>query len=286
MTTSFGPATSVSLASAHRVTTAGTPCYVSPFTNMLPSARVITSSTPLYQQQRHVVPTTVPSVVAGPGYTQGAYESKHHGDPQLANLKELQRTCGLNRVPVGEALAVMQQVSREAGPENGQVFFTHDQFLTGYAAIMQSQGIEMPSGSVTNAVFDLFDRDDNKLVDLMELICGMSLLCSGSEEEKINAVFSVFDVNGDGFIAMDEMCKFLTSVFKVVLTPNVMAVMNSMGVKVDSAQELAAVTALECFKQADLNADGKLAVDEFTNWFHAPRSDPAFLLSPVRKILQ
>merc|ERR1712066_605333 len=112
--------------------------------------------------------------------------------------------------------------------------------------------------------------DDNGVVDMMELICGISLLCSGSEDDKIQAVFNIFDENGDGFISMDEMYKFLTSVFKVVLTPNVMAVMNSMGVQVDSAEDLASVTALECFKTADLNQDGKLSLQEFTTWFFAP----------------
>merc|ERR1711924_341187 len=105
-------------------------------------------------------------------------------------------------------------------------------------------------------------------------ICGVSLLSTGSEEDKIHAVFDVFDENGDGVISMDEMYKFLTSVFKVVLTPNVMGVMNTMGVQVESPEDLASVTALECFKTADLNHDGKLSVSEFKSWFYAPRHDP------------
>merc|ERR1719329_1868017 len=109
----------------------------------------------------------------------------------------------------------------------------------------------------------------------MEVICGVSLLCSGGEEDKIHAVFDMFDENGDGVISMDEMFKFLTSVFRVVLTPNVMAVMNSLGVSVDSPQDLASVTALECFKTADLNHDGRLSFAEFKRWFNEPRTDPS-----------
>merc|ERR1711972_1080311 len=145
--------------------------------------------------------------------------------------------------------------------------------------------IEAPEQSVQHAVFDLFDRDDNNVVDMMELICGISLLCPGTEDDKIHAVFSVFDINGDGFISMDEMFKFLSSVFKVVLTGNVIAVMNSMGVTVESPEDLASVTALECFRTADLNHDGKLSITEFKSWFYAPRNDPSFLFSPVRKML-
>ncbi len=39
---------------------------------------------------------------------------------------------------------------------------------------------------------------------------------------KIRAVFDLFDLNKDGNISMDEMFKFLSSVFKVVLTPQVL----------------------------------------------------------------
>lgn len=222
-----------------------------------------------------------PNTLAGPGYTQGAYEQKHQkdDDPQLQNLKELRNTSGLKNVPVGDGLSFLK-----SSAEDGKL--TREQFLVAYPALLQSQGIEIPAESVHHAVFDLFDRDDNHVVDMMELICGISLLCSGTEDDKIHAVFEVFDENGDGFISMDEMFKFLTSVFKVVLTPNVIGVMNSMGVSVESAEDLASVTSLECFKTADLNHDGKLSVMEFKNWFYAPRNDPSFLFSPVRKLLQ
>ncbi len=123
------------------------------------------------------------------------------------------------------------------------------------------------------------------MVDSIELICGMSLLCQGTEDEKIKAVFDVFDVDGDGFISMDEMFKFLTSIFKVVLTEGVMKTMREMGVDVDNAEDLASVTAMECFKQADLNGDGKLNVEEFKVWFYGPKNDPAFMFAPFRKLI-
>jgi len=212
-------------------------------------------------------------------YAAQAYEVKHSEDPQLKNLKDLRSSCGLKYVPVGEGLKAL----KGAAVDNK---LSRDVFISAYASLLSTYGIEVPSDSVKNAVFDLFDRDDNGIVDMMELICGISLLCQGSEEDKIHAVFDVFDENGDGFISMDEMFKFLTSVFKVVLTPNVMGVMRSMGVEVESAEDLASVTALECFKAADLNQDGRLSITEFKEWFYAPKNDPSFLFSPMRKLLQ
>jgi len=211
--------------------------------------------------------------------TQSSYENKHQDDPQLQNLKEVRKSCGLKNVPVNDCLQTLKAASVDGK-------LTREQFMAAYVEVLEQLQVDAPSDEVKNAVFDLFDRDDNGVVDMMELICGASLLCTGTEEDKIHAVFNVFDENGDGVISMDEMFKFLTSVFKVVLTPNVMAVMNTMGVTVESPEDLASVTALECFKTADLNNDGRLSVTEFKNWFFAPRNDPSFLFSPVRKLLQ
>jgi len=220
-----------------------------------------------------------PNTIGGPAYSQGAYEVKHEKDAQLQNLKELRKTSGLKQIPVDEGLKAFKNAAVESR-------LTREQFLQAYSILLEAKSIDMPSDEVKNAVFDLFDRDDNNIVDMMELICGISLLCHGSEDDKIHAVFGIFDENGDGYISLDEMYKFLTSVFKVVLTPVVVGAMNSMGVNVESAEDLASVTSLECFKTADLNQDGRLSVNEFKTWFYAPRNDPTFMFSPVRKLLQ
>jgi len=255
-------------------------------TRMVAGSNIV-SSAPRIVQAGTVRPATVIQAGQSTGLnvysqsanTQSAYEVKHQDDPQLQNLKELRKSCGLKNVPVNDCLQVLKGAAIDGK-------LTLDQFMVAYVQVLQQFQVEAPSVEVCNAVFDLFDRDDNGVVDMMELICGASLLCTGTEEEKIHAVFNVFDENGDGVISMDEMFKFLTSVFKVVLTPNVMAVMNTMGVTVESPEDLASVTALECFKTADLNHDGRLSVTEFKNWFFAPRNDPSFLFSPVRKLLQ
>jgi len=200
-------------------------------------------------------------------------------DARLQSLKALQKTCGLKDVPVGEALPSFKFSAAEGR-------LTREQFVACHRKLLTDRGLAVPSDDVCNAVFDLVDRDKNHVVDLMEIVCGMSLLCSGTQEEKFEAVFAIFDENGDGYISMDEMFTFLTSVFNVVLTPDVLNTMNSMGVRVESAEDLAAVTAMECFKTADLNHDQKLSIGEFQNWFYSPKHDPAFLFSPMKGLLQ
>lgn len=224
--------------------------------------------------------------------SQAAYEKKHRGDPQLANLKELKQVCGLQNVEVNHATQLFKSVAVNDQLTKAQFLECYDSLLHESQTTVDAGGricrveIELPSKAVQDAVFDLFDRDDNGVVDMMELICGTSLLCTGTEEEKIHAIFDVFDENGDGFVSMEEMVKFLTAVFKVVLTPNVMDVLSSQGNNVESPEHLAETTAWECFQTSDLNHDGKLSVEEFKYWFFAPRNDPTFMFSPVRKMMQ
>jgi len=196
-------------------------------------------------------------------------------DPHLEKVKEIRSASSLMYIPVKEALRVFKE---SAGEEAN---LSQNQFRMAYVRLLSEKGITAPSADVQQALFELFDKDKNGMVDMMELVCGISLFCQGNEEDKIKAVFRVFDENDDGFISMDEMFKFLSSVFRVMLTPTVVETMKRMGYEVDSAEDLASVTALECFKMADLNHDGKLSLQEFNNWFYAPKNDPTFLFHPT-----
>ncbi|CAJ1362885.1 unnamed protein product [Effrenium voratum] len=150
------------------------------------------------------------------------------------------------------------------------------QFLASYAELLQSKGIQVPL-EVQEDVFDLFDHDRNGVVDMMELIPGISLFCGGTDEEKVQAVFRAYG-NCDGAISIAEMSAFMSSVFRVGLTPKLLAAINSQGLQVESPEELAYFTALECFQEADLTKDGHLTLDQFKAWFFSPQNDPALFL--------
>merc|ERR1719162_2624612 len=118
----------------------------------------------------------------------------------------------MGRIPVVEGLFALRTAT--AGRR-----LTRERFLECYRALMHACGVEAPSAAVQNAVFDFFDRDHSNVVDNMELICGLLMFFSGSAEEKMHAVFETFDINGGGYVTIDELFSFLTSLFKVLLTP-------------------------------------------------------------------
>merc|ERR1711871_1577345 len=74
-------------------------------------------------------------------------------------------------------------------------------------------------------LFDLFDDESERFVGYKELVCGLSVLAGGSMDSKVLAAFRLFDEEQTGQI---------------------------------SADDLAEVTAQQCFADADTTADGNL----------------------------
>merc|ERR1719498_1733221 len=76
--------------------------------------------------------------------------------------------------------------------------------------------------------------------------------------------FSLYDLNNDGVISLDEMTRYLTSVFRVLYEAD-----ESMRIQGVSPEELAALTAKNAFEHADLNHDDVLSKEEFEEWYNS-----------------
>ncbi len=94
-------------------------------------------------------------------------------------------------------------------------------------------------------LFTAFDRDHNGVVDHRELAAGLSVLCGSESTDRIRSAFELFDDDGNGFISLDEMQRYLTTVFSVISEINP-ALFEHHDV---SAEELAEVTARRCFME-------------------------------------
>ena len=117
-------------------------------------------------------------------------------------------------------------------------------------------------------------RYSNGVVDFSELASGLSILCGGQSDTRVRSAFALFDFNGDGFISLEEMTRYMASVFKVLyeIAPGTADRMGGLG-----PEDLAEVTTAACFEQADLTHDGRLSFQEFTRWYqnsNAPAAAP------------
>ena len=178
--------------------------------------------------------------------------------PAVNSLQEARRLTNLQSYSVEDVFEAFAEAADDEGLLSRQAFNSVFRKLIkagGAIADADKPRIE----GVVDRLFETFDADGNGVVDFSELASGLSVLCGGSREDKVEAAFSLYDLNGDGFISLEEMTTYLTSVFKVLYEtqPETRA---RMGV---SAEELAAVTAEQAFVDADVNHDGVLSFDEF-----------------------
>lgn len=77
---------------------------------------------------------------------------------------------------------------------------------------LQLLRLDGASGMDTEAVFRLFDTDNNQKADALEVLCSAILLAKGTVEEKLDAIFPVFDFSSSGSYSFDELNILLQSV--------------------------------------------------------------------------
>lgn len=53
-------------------------------------------------------------------------------------------------------------------------------------------------------------------VYFQEFVLGLSTLSRGSVEEKLRWTFSLYDINGDGFITREEMTDIVTAIYELM----------------------------------------------------------------------
>jgi len=112
------------------------------------------------------------------------------------------------------------------------------------------------AGQFCDHVFRTFDSDKNGFVDFKEFLLAIDVTSSGTPEEKLNWAFSMYDVDGNGWIDLLEMTKMVRSIYQVI---------SARGERVPGERpgETVETRAESIFKRMDLNSDGRVTRQEF-----------------------
>lgn len=106
---------------------------------------------------------------------------------------------------------------------------------------------ELAQNPLVQRVISVFDKNKDGNISFYEFVTGISKLSeAGSEEDKMRFLFSIYDIEGDGFISNGELFKVL----KMMVGNNLTDV---------QLQQLVDRTII----RADEDYDGKISYEEF-----------------------
>ncbi|EGG17837.1 calcium-binding protein [Cavenderia fasciculata] len=102
-------------------------------------------------------------------------------------------------------------------------------------------------------LFNVFDKNKDNTINFQEFVCGLSSITRGTPEEKIEFAFSLYDLDGNGYITKKEMETILESMYKLV-GPFV----TCSGKRYDPHDLID-----DFFDKMDENGDGNISLEEY-----------------------
>jgi hypothetical protein len=93
------------------------------------------------------------------------------------------------------------------------------------------------------------------VLDFREWICGLSMICSGSIEDKLRLMFRAYDRERDGYLSKEDMANLLVGVYKTA---------NRFADSVDDVRSLVETM----FLNLGIKGEGLLSFDDFQRAVH------------------
>ncbi|CBN79428.1 n/a [Ectocarpus siliculosus] len=72
-------------------------------------------------------------------------------------------------------------------------------------------------GLLGERLFAVFDKKSSGEIDYEEFVCGLAVTCRGSWEEKVEFIFNLYDIHGQGAVNRDELAALLNHVPKSIM---------------------------------------------------------------------
>ena len=191
-------------------------------------------------------------------------ETRTGKEQYVMSLEKFSKLTGLNRIPVADVFDIFADSTNENGLILREEF--HNCFSR-IASITNSTFDNKDADrllEMLDRVFDMFDTSQNGGVDYLELVSGLSVLCtSNNKMERARAAFELFDYNQDHHIDLDELTIYITSVLRLVAQTR-----SERFEKLNVSIEVLARSTAECaFDEFDLDHENdRMSFEMFSKW--------------------
>jgi Ca2+-binding EF-hand superfamily protein len=176
-------------------------------------------------------------------------------------IKRLQEITNLDKVEVVKLYEIFLSVS-----EGGTRMLNIEMFRKSLGKLEACGLQNLDDSPFVERLFILLDTNGDGVVDLHEFVTGLSLLCKGTIEQKLELSFKAYDLDGNGYISKDE----LASMFKSAWISAFQALCATYGNEELSkedlnefSEEMATQFSNNSFNTLDLNGDGQISFEEF-----------------------
>ncbi|ODN03672.1 EF-hand calcium-binding domain-containing protein 1 [Orchesella cincta] len=125
---------------------------------------------------------------------------------------------------------------------------------------------EITDGVMLDLAYKAFDRDSDNWVNELEWVQGLSIMLRGSTDELSDWCYFIYDMNGDGGLAREELAHCL----KGCIIPGY------GGVEFEEAEECERDIVELAMRKLDIDKDGQITREDFVI---ATKQDPLLLVS-------
>merc|ERR1711871_508087 len=164
----------------------------------------------------------------------------------------------------------IQEAFQDAA-EKGKALINKSQFDRSIVSLVGGEDLRQEEKKflsfALSSIFFAYASPETELADSFEVGSGFSLFASGSKSEKLALAFQLLDVDEEGYVDKEQLCRYLRS-FLTALA----ALTDHMGT-VPSGDALRAIedacfsVTESIFEQANLTKDDRINFEEFADWY-------------------